>query len=202
MSLFAELKRRKVFRVAVVYAATAFAVLQAADIMLPRVGVPDWVMNLVVVLTILGFPIALVLAWALEVTPDGSIQRTEIAETAPTETPAVLGARTAIVAGLLVAVGIGLSAGWMLKSDRQAAPSESAEAVATTSERQSIAVLPFDSLSDDPEQGYFADGLTEEILNALAGIPSLLVTARTSSFFYKDKDVPPRSTRGKVGRCF
>jgi TolB-like protein len=199
MNLFAELKRRKVFRVAVVYAATAFAVLQAADIMLPRVGVPDWVMNLFVVLTILGFPIALLLAWALEVTPDGSIQRTETTETAPTETPALLGARTVVVAGLLVAVGIGLSAGWMLKPDRQAAPSESAQAVPTTSERQSIAVLPFDSLSDDPEQGYFADGLTEEILNALAGIPNLLVTARTSSFFYKDKDAPVDEIAGRLG---
>ena len=69
--LIEELKRRKVVRVAVVYAATGFVVLQAADIMLPRLGVPDWAMSLVVVLTVLGFPIALVLTWALEVTPDG-----------------------------------------------------------------------------------------------------------------------------------
>jgi hypothetical protein len=70
-SLFAELKRRKVFRVAVVYAATAFAVLQAADIMLPQMGVPAWGLSLVVALIVLGFPIAVVLGWALEVTPDG-----------------------------------------------------------------------------------------------------------------------------------
>jgi hypothetical protein len=82
MSLFAELKRRKVIRVAVVYAATAFAVLQAADIMLPQMGVPAWGLSLVVALIVLGFPIALVLGWALEVTPDG-IKRTEAA---PAET--------------------------------------------------------------------------------------------------------------------
>jgi hypothetical protein len=71
MSLLAELKRRKVIRVAVVYAATAFAVLQAADIMLPQMGVPAWGLSLVVALIVLGFPIAVVLGWALEVTPDG-----------------------------------------------------------------------------------------------------------------------------------
>lgn len=70
-SFFTELKRRKVVRVAIVYAATAFAVLQAADIMLPRMGIPDWGMSLVVALAVLGFPIALVLAWALDLTPDG-----------------------------------------------------------------------------------------------------------------------------------
>jgi hypothetical protein len=71
MSLLAELKRRKVFRVAVVYVATAVVILQAANIMLPRLGVPDWAMSLVVVLVVLGFPLALILAWALELTPDG-----------------------------------------------------------------------------------------------------------------------------------
>ncbi|MDT8449171.1 MAG: hypothetical protein RQ847_03260 [Wenzhouxiangellaceae bacterium] len=193
MSFFAELKRRKVFRVAVVYAATAFAVLQAADIMLPRVGVPDWVMNLVVVLTVLGFPIALVLAWALELKPDGGVQRTEAAETEPGEAPALIGKRTLLVAGLFIVLGIGLSAGWLLKPSggpTSTVPPETVASNTTEPARQSIAVLPFDSLSDDPEQGYFADGLTEEILNSLAALPELLVTARTSSFYFKDKDVP------------
>jgi hypothetical protein len=72
VSLFAELRRRKVIRVAVVYAATAFAVLQAADIMLPQMNVPEWGMGLLVAFVVFGFPIALVLAWALEVTPEGS----------------------------------------------------------------------------------------------------------------------------------
>ncbi len=199
MSLLAELRRRRIFRVAVVYAATAFVVLQAADIMLPRVGVPDWGMSLVVILTLLGFPIALVLAWALELKPDGGIERTEAADATPKETPALLGKRTLIVAGLLVAVGIGLSAGWLLKPGGPPAPPESVDTAAATTERQSVAVLPFDSLSDDPEQGYFADGLTEEILNALSALPKLLVTARTSSFHYKDRDVPVDEIAERLG---
>jgi hypothetical protein len=119
MSFWNELKRRKVVRVAVVYAATAFAVLQAADIMLPQMGVPPWALSLVVALVVLGFPIALVLGWALEVTPDG-IRRTEATPAAQVEeaaTPALLGKRTLVVAGLLVVLGIGLSAGWLLKPD-------------------------------------------------------------------------------------
>jgi hypothetical protein len=71
LSLFEELKRRKVVRVAVVYAATAFAIVQAADVMLPRLGVPDWTLTLIVVLVVLGFPVAVVLGWALELTPEG-----------------------------------------------------------------------------------------------------------------------------------
>jgi hypothetical protein len=71
MGVLGELRRRKVFRVAAVYGAVAFVVLQAADIMLPRLGVPEWAMSLIVVLVVLGFPVALVMAWALELTPDG-----------------------------------------------------------------------------------------------------------------------------------
>jgi ABC-type phosphate transport system permease subunit len=119
-SLLAELKRRKVVRVAVVYVATAFAVLQAADIMLPQMGVPEWGLSLVVALIVLGFPIALVLGWALELTPEG-IRRTEAvtdSEAAQSDasgtTPALLGKRTVLVAGLLVVLGIGLGAGWFL----------------------------------------------------------------------------------------
>jgi hypothetical protein len=113
MSLFIELKRRKVFRAAVVYAATVFVVLQVADIMLPRLGVPDWAMSLIVLLVALGFPVALVLAWALELTPDG-IRRTEPA--APHgPAPSLLGRTTVVASALLVTVGVGTSAGWLLK---------------------------------------------------------------------------------------
>jgi TolB-like protein len=209
-SLFAELKRRKVVRVAVVYAATAFAVLQAADIMLPRMGVPEWAMGLLVAFVVLGFPIALVLAWALEVTPDG-IKRTEAAPAAPTEpgaTPALLGKRTVIVAGLLVVLGVGLSAGWLLKSSspEPIAPVAVADSGMATvpartdderppeatsaAERESIAVLPFVNMSPDPENAYFADGISEELLNILAGIDGLKVASRTSAFSFKGSNTP------------
>jgi adenylate cyclase len=197
-SLWSELRRRKVFRVAVVYAATAFVVLQAADIMLPRMGIPDWGVGLVVALAVLGFPIALVLAWALELTPEG-IKRTDnvsVGETQAAAAPALLGKRTVFAASLLVVLGIGLGAGWFLKP----APPGDVELRGGSDEaRPSLAVLPFKNLSADAEQGYFADGLTEEILNALAALPKLLVTARTSSFFYKDKNVPVDEIAERLG---
>jgi TolB-like protein len=208
-SLFAELKRRKVVRVAVVYAATAFAVLQAADIMLPQMNVPEWAMGLFVAFVVLGFPIALVLGWALEVTPDG-IRRTEPApaqiEQGPA--PALLGKRTLIVAGLLVVLGIGLSAGWLLKPGAPG-PVEPAAVIepglATVpagtdderppksmpaAERESIAVLPFVNMSPDPENAFFADGISEELLNILAGIEGLKVASRTSAFSFKGSNTP------------
>jgi len=204
MSFFAELKRRKVVRVAVVYAATAFAVLQGADIMLPRMGVPDWGMNLVVALIVLGFPIALVLAWALELTPEGIKRTGAVTETeatpgdGPGATPALLGKRTVFASALLVVLGLGIGAGWFLRpvGAPEAIPAEESAAApvatATAVADKTIAVLPFADFSPARDHEWFADGLTEEILNALARTPDLLVTARTSSFRYKDStlDVP------------
>jgi TolB-like protein len=202
LSLFAELKRRKVIRVAVVYAATAFAVLQAADIMLPRMGVPDWGIGLIIALIVLGFPIALVLGWALELTPEG-IRRTESAAVATGEVsavPALLGKRTVLIAALLVAVGVGLGAGWFLKPGAPepiTAAGSSADAATVGEEQpstpmpveQSIAVLPFADLSPAGDQEYFSDGIAEEILNALARVEGLAVASRTSAFQFKGREI-------------
>ncbi len=210
MSFFREIKRRKVIRVAVVYAATAFVVLQAADIMLPSLGVPAWALSFLVVVVVLGFPIALVLAWALELTPDG-IKRTESAPAAQVEqgpAPALLGKRTVFVAALLVVLGVGLSAGWLLKPGAPG-PVEPAAVIEPdlvtvpagtdeerqpesmpAAERESIAVLPFVNMSPDPENAYFADGISEELLNILAGIEGLKVASRTSAFSFKGSNTP------------
>lgn len=219
MSLWLELKRRKVVRVAVVYAATAFAVLQAADIMLEQMNVPEWGMGLVVAFVVLGFPIALVLAWALELTPEG-IRKTDApvaGEAAAGESaPALLGKRTVLAAALLVVLGIGLGAGWLLKPATDApetppaplattpatglgsAPTAGAAVVdaavvgAATGEpdQNSIAVLPFLNMSADPDNAFFADGISEELLNILAGVEGLKVASRTSAFSFKGKDTP------------
>jgi TolB-like protein len=208
--LFTELKRRKVFRVAVVYAATAFVILQAADIMLPRLAVPDWAMTLVVVFAVLGFPIALVLAWALELTPDG-LKRTESAPAAQAgqgPTPALLGKRTMFVAALLVAVGVGIGAGWFLRPasgpDVTAPVDPAAElaADAPSVADRSIAVLPFVNMSADPEQEYFSDGLSEEILNLLAQIRDLRVIGRTSSFAFKGRNEDLRTIGSTLGVAY
>ncbi len=190
--LFTELKRRKVFRVAVVYVATAFVILQAADIMLPRLGVPEWAMSLVVVLVVLGFPLALVLAWALELTPDGVRVTPATARSDPAEpAPSLLGKRTVVVAGVLVVLGIGLGAGWFLKPSAPGSAvsgsEQGAAASGTPVQTASIAVLPFADMSPDGDQEYFSDGMAEEILNALARVRGLRVASRTSSFAFKDQ---------------
>jgi adenylate cyclase len=179
-----ELRRRKVVRVAVVYVATAFAVLEAADIVLPRLNVPESAMTLIVVLTLLGFPIAVVLGWALELTPDGVRRTATLDDAAPSEpTPSLLGRGTVAVAALAVMLGVGLGAGWFLRpiSAPGAAGSFSAAA-------QSIAVLPFVNMSADAGNEYFSDGISEELLNLLARVPGLQVAARTSSFAFKGEN--------------
>ena len=192
MNLFTELKRRKVFRVAVVYAATAFVILQVADIMLPSLGVPGWALSLIVVLVILGFPIALVLAWALELRPDGEVKRTEAATPeAPATVSPLLGKRTLLITALLVAVGIGLSAGWLFKPSGKSAAEDgtvAAEAVSTPS----VAVLPFVNMSGNADNEYFSDGLTETLLHKLAQVAGLKVAARTSSFAFKGRNIDVR----------
>jgi TolB-like protein len=211
MSLWTELKRRKVVRVAVVYAATSFALLEAADLMLPRLGVPDWSMNLIVGLVILGFPIALIMGWALELTPEGVKRTDELPEpTAPEAAPALLGKRTVFIAALLVAVGVGLGAGWFLKpageepgeasvptaaapaADDAAPPATTTAAADTADEpdKNTIAVLPFVNMSANPENVFFAEGIAEELLNILAGVDGLKVASRTSAFSFRGKDTP------------
>jgi TolB-like protein len=202
MSFYAELRRRKIFRVAVVYAATAFVVLQAADIMLPSLGVPAWAMPLIVTLCLLGFPIALVLGWALELTPDG-IRRTDPA--VPSEpAPALLGKRTIFAAALLVTLGVGLGAGWFLRPAGDAptspaplpdpgaatgSPPDAPDADVGVVAAKSIAVLPFVNMSADTENEYFADGISEELLNVLVRVEDIGVASRTSSFAYKGREV-------------
>jgi TolB-like protein len=231
VSLFAELKRRKVIRVAVVYAATAFAVLQAADIMLPQMGVPEWGLSLVVALVVLGFPIALVLGWALEVTPDG-IKRTEAVSDepskeggpgAPDETPALLGKRTVLASALLVAVGIGLGAGWLLKPGTddlkepisgdspttsaavapaaKAVPAAPAEPTASGAARQPglIAVLPFRNRSAREEDAFFAEGVHDDLLTQLSKVAAFKVISRTSMMRYADSTLSIPQIAAELG---
>jgi TolB-like protein len=188
MGFLVELRRRKVFRVAAVYAATGFVVLQAADIMLPRLGVPDWAVTLVVALVVLGFPVALVLGWALEVTPDG-VRVTKPATDPTAPPPSLLGRGTAFVAGSLVLVGMGLGAGWLLFPADAPDPPDLANAAATAPTPVSIAVLPFLNMSADPDNEYFAEGIAEELLNVLVRVEGLGVASRTSSFAYRGREI-------------
>ena len=205
--LFAELKRRQVFKVAGVYGIVAFGLLQVADPLATALGLPDTFLTYVVALLLLGFPLALVLAWAFEVTPKG-VQKTESASAAELQEIIALPASQRWPVGLLALAGAGaLIAGAWWVGRQTAPPSANAEIseprlVLTdlaTDPRPSIAVLPFVNMSADEEQEYFSDGITEEILNVLARVPELRVAARTSAFAFKGSQVDLRTVGDSLG---
>lgn len=184
----AELRRRHVGRVAIAYGAVAFVLLEAGDIVLPAFGAPEWVLRLVVLITFLGLPVALVFAWVYELTPQG-IRRTE--ETGPYHgRPGRVLPRLALLAVILVTA---LGAGWWLV--RMTVPEEMAgqgpegsAPVATASEEllniRSLAVLPFESYSAEGEQDYFTAGMHEAVIAQLSQIASLRVVSRTTMMQY------------------
>jgi adenylate cyclase len=191
--LFAEFKRRKVFRVVAVYGATSFVILQVVDLAFPRLGLPEWTVTFVLLAAMAGFPIAVVLAWAFESTPQG-MKRTEDAAPGELEAIAAQPASRRWPAGLLALAGVALlfGGGWWMGQRRDSGATvpgtESAVEAADAELGKSVAVLPFVDLSQAGDQEWFADGLTEEILNSLAALPELRVTARTSSFQFKGQD--------------
>jgi TolB-like protein/Tfp pilus assembly protein PilF len=182
MSLFAELKRRNVFRVGIAYIVLAWLLLQVGDTLAPALRLPDWINSALAFFLILGFPLAIFFAWAFELTPEGlKLEKNVEREESITPITGRKLDRTIIV--LLVAAVAYFA--W----HSQTAHNDVDEVVETVAGQESIAVLPFENMSSDEEQEYFSDGLTEELLNLLARIPELKVTSRTSAFFYKGKDV-------------
>ena len=170
MSLIDELKRRNVFKVAAAYLVVGWLLIQVASTIAPQLNLPEWAPRLVTFIILLGFPIALVLAWTLDVTPEGIKL-----DKAPVGTK-----RMIAVAAILAALAVG----WYWKT-RPAPVSGAADA-------RSIAVLPFVNMSEDKSNEYFSDGISEEILNVLARVADLRVAARTSSFSFRaqEKEVP------------
>ncbi len=174
-SFFSELKRRNVYKVAVAYAVVGWLLIQVATQVFPFLEIPNWVIRLVIALVAIGFPVALVIAWAFELTPEG-LKRTEAADlTEPARQPRK---HTWVV---IVIVGVALSVG-LFFTGRYTAPS-----AANTSElpAKSIAVLPFENLSSDKENAYFVEGIQDEILTRLSKIAALRVISRTSTQKYK-----------------
>jgi serine/threonine-protein kinase len=199
---FGELKRRNVYKVGVAYAVVAWLLMQVASQIFPFFEIPNWVVRLVVLLLVIGFPVALIIAWAFEVTPQG-IKRTETADAA--------GQRSRGVAWIyVVLIGAALSVGLFFvgrytaghgtprpASDelRRGKQSE----VATAVPGKSIAVLPLINESGDPKDEYFSDGLSEELIAALAQITGLKVIGRSSSFRFKDRTEEPKTIGEKLG---
>ena len=188
---FNELKRRNVVRVGIAYVVVGWLVFQISEVLFPVFGTPDWVFKTLVLLIALGLPFALIFAWAFELTPDGVKKTRDVSVT--TSVTATTGRKLnfVIIAALVIALSYFI---WERQTVRSPATDDAAtvaEEVTNAPEetvdlkKRSIAVIPFVNMSSDKEQEWFADGLTEEILNSLARTPDLLVSARTSSFAYK-----------------
>ena len=175
-NFFAELKRRNVYKVAVAYVIAGWALSQGIAQVFPVFDVPNWVIRLIVMLIIIGLPIALVLAWMFELTPQG-IKRTEDVDVSASR----ISRRGAWI--YVVIVGAALSIGLFFVG-RYTAPRQTA---ATDVSKKSIAVLPFENLSEDKANAYFADGIQVEILTRLAKIADLKVISRTSTQWYQSK---------------
>ena len=179
-SFFSELKRRNVYKVAVAYAVVAWLLIQLASILFPTFEAPPWVMKVFIAAVALGFPLALVFAWAFELTPEG-IKRTE--DVAPNESIAPkTGRKLTVLVAVVAAIAIGLLLFQLLRPrSGETRPAASTSAAVD----KSIAVLPFDNFNKDPENAYFADGIQDEILTRLAKIDDLKVISRTSTQRYK-----------------
>ena len=188
-NFFAELKRRNVYKVAVAYAVVSWLLIQIATQVFPFFDIPNWAVRVVVLLLALGFPVALVLAWAFEITPEGIRRESEIA---PHESITQHTGRKLIGITIAVAVAAGGLLAFQLLRPRlmtERIPAASPAAPEAVISENSIAVLPFLDMSQAKDQGYFSDGISEELLNLLGRIRQLKVPSRTSSFFFKDKQV-------------
>ena len=193
-NFLAELKRRHVYRGAIAYAVVAWLLIQIATQVFPFFEIPNWIVRLVVLVAVLGFPIALIIAWAFEMTPQG-IKRAE--NIAPNEYVPHWSARR--FAALIVAIAM-LATGLMMFSlVRNKSTSTTQFTAAATPSQKSIAVLPLLNESGDPGDEYFSDGLSEELIAALGQIRGLKVIGRSSSFRFKDKSDDVKAIGEKLG---
>jgi len=228
-----ELRKRNVFKVALGYLIAAWLVAQVADLVLSSFDAPDWSMRALLIALAIGFPIALVISWAFEVTPEGVVPESQVDRTVKISQES--GRRLDFSILLILSVVIifmGLER--FVFSDRDLGSKKGSEtgsepfspevqtgADASLTKRdltpgvddtitkrdptpsgpvaKSVAVLPFTVMSTGPDDAYFADGLTEEIINALSQLPDLMVTARTSAFHFKDQNLPVGEIAGQLG---
>ena len=192
MSLFAELKRRNVLRAATFYAASAWLLVQVATQVFPFFGIENWVVRWIVIAAAIGFPFAMLFSWFYEWTPHGIQRESEVADDVSITRETGKKLDRWIIAILSVAVVLLLANTFVLHKDGNAP-------VAAQAPDKSIAVLPFIDLSPGHDQAYFSDGMSEEILNALAQVKDLKVAGRTSSFYYKGRNEDLRTIGKALG---
>jgi TolB-like protein/lipopolysaccharide biosynthesis regulator YciM len=202
MSLFAELKRRNVFRVGIAYLVVSWLVLQVADVMIDNIGAPDWLFSSILLVLGIGFPVVLVFAWAFELTPDGLKRESEVDRSQSIAPQTGKKLNNAILALMALAIAYLLFDKFSgNRPDSVSTPAaEVAQAMQPETEpapdsapeikRQSIAVLPFDNRSPREEDEYFAEGIHDDLLTTLSRIGALKVISRTSVLRYKDTELP------------
>jgi hypothetical protein len=178
MGLLAELKRRNVYKVAVAYAIVGWLLVQVATQVFPFLEIPNWVVRLVIAIVVIGFPIALVIAWAFEATPQG-IKRTEDVDLTAGHVSKKHAWIYIVIVGALLSVGLFMLGRYGFREKNSASSELPAK---------SIAVLPFVNMSADKNDEYLSDGVSEELITALSKITGLQVKARTSSFAFKGKN--------------
>lgn len=211
MSFISELKRRNVFRVGAAYLVTSWLLLQVLDVVTPLLGISEEIGRYLLFLLAIGFIPALLIAWIFELTPQGVQRESEVDRGADAPVQSGRTLDRAIIVVLALAVGM-LLIDRFLPGDRTAdpenrtarlGPAPTGAAAASPDvldvDDKSVAVLPFLAMSNGPDDDYFADGLTEEIINSLAQLPTLLVTARTSAFHFKDQNLPVHEIANQLG---
>src|SRR3984893_2340249 len=190
-NFFGELKRRNVYKVAVAYAIVGWLLVQVATQVFPFLEIPNWVIRLVIALVAIGFPIALVIAWAFELTPEG-IKRTEDVDLAASaRQPRKHAWIFVVIVGAALSVGLFFVGRYSARNSSDSARGQLPA--------KSIAVLPLLNESGDPKDEYFSDGLSEELIAALAQIKGLKVIGRSSSFRFKDRKEEPKTIGEKLG---
>ena len=192
-SFFSELKRRNVYKVAVAYAVVGWLLVQVATQVFPFFEIPNWAVRFVVLAIVIGFPVALVIAWAFELTPQG-LKRTEVADAMP---PASIG-RKRYAWIYIVVIGAVISAA-LFFIGRFTVQNKTTTAAPNDIPSKSIAVLPFDSLSEDKSNAYFAEGVQDEILTRLAKVADLKVISRTSTQRFKSAPSDLRDIAKQLG---
>jgi TolB-like protein/Tfp pilus assembly protein PilF len=185
---FGELKRRNVYKVAVAYAVVSWLLIQIATQVFPFFEIPNWAVRLVVLLLILGFPVALILSWAFEITPEGIKRESEVAP--DKSVTRKTGRKIVAITAALAVIAAGMFVFQLVRSKSTVATRQSEVATASAGpaaeiSAKSIAVLPFDNLSDDKSNAYFAEGIQDEILTRLSKIAALKVISRSSTQKYK-----------------
>ena len=188
-NFFAELKRRNIYNVAVAYAVVGWLSVQIATQVFPFLEIPNWIVRLVIALVVIGFPIALVIAWAFEATPQG-IKRTEIAQPSATSGENNRAWIYIVIIGAVLSIGL-FFLGRYTAGNKASSSNDLAN--------KSIAVLPFESLSEDKSNAYFADGIQDEILARLSKIADLKVISRTSTQKYKSAPKDLREIAQRLG---